>query len=141
MLGKLLGIMTIGKAMTDRKKLRTFIFELAIGASLTVLSGLMLGALMIGGFFLLYQVLLAYGMLPNAAMVAVGTLAVLITAGLVATTVYWFRRVFDKPNPLSDASSPIASGISGLLNAFMEGFLTHPPRRTAKPYIVPKSRA
>lgn len=128
MLEKLLGLATIGSTFASVSLLHRFLMRLAIVLALTIISALMAGALLIGLFYGLYSVLTSYGLSPDAALVVVGILILIITASLITFTMYQLRMIKNlQPSPLR-STFPGFSFISELGESFLEGFSKAPHR-------------
>ncbi|MBI1276043.1 hypothetical protein GC177_08740 [bacterium] len=129
-LGSILGLLTVGESMVEARLMRRFIVGIAIGLGLVVLSSMMTGILIVGLFYLLFQLMVSYGMEEHAALIATGLLGVLSTAGVVTATALWFRHLLKTPNPFTAMRNPIDKFLhQGVIGAFVEGFSASASRK------------
>ena len=99
-----------------------FLSRLATFVVLAVISGIMAGMLAAGLLYASYRFLIAYGLAPDAALVAVGILAAVILAVCAALTLRAMKNLRRTFRPLSS----IASGAGEIADAFVSGLLTPP---------------
>lgn len=123
-LGKVLGLISVGKAFSVTPMYKKFLSGVAAVAALTVISGMMIGTLLVGSLYAAYKGFLYSGMDPQAALIVTAGIAIIVTIVLIATTISYLRSLFDVPKRLLQAESPMASQVGGLADAFFDGLLT-----------------
>ncbi|HUY69356.1 MAG TPA: hypothetical protein VMV79_08655 [Alphaproteobacteria bacterium] len=121
-IGKLVDLTTVGGTVTGIALLQRLIPRLAIIVALTIISSMMIVALMMAGFYAVYAGLLSYGLTSGAAMAATGGIALLVTLLLVGVTVIRMRQIRDVRRAL--LNMPIVAEAVDLADAFVEGFLS-----------------
>jgi hypothetical protein len=84
-------------------------------AGLTWITSAMVSALLIGGFYAAYQAFVYYGLTPLMALFVVATLAILLTAILIASVRFYARRLFKR--------APATNRVSETVDAFLDGLL------------------
>lgn len=123
MLGKLIGLATIGGTIASVGMLHRFLSGIASIVMLAIVSGFMLCALLTGGFYLGYLGLVRYGLDPAIAGSIIGVIALIITVMLVTLTYVRLNRLREMSR--KDLPSPIANpfDLTRLTTAFIDGFL------------------
>ncbi|MBV8938606.1 MAG: hypothetical protein JO089_02040 [Alphaproteobacteria bacterium] len=127
-LGKLIGIVSMGKAFSTLPLLHRLLSGIVTLAILGVITAMMLGALLVGGMYLFYRMLLEHGLEQSAALLMVGGISVLVTLILAAVTAAYARRLMDLPRQIAGHGG-IASKFTGIADSFVEGLLTHKVER------------
>jgi len=123
MIGKLIGVATVGSTLASVGLLHRFLSGIAKIVILSVISAFMLCALMAGSFYMAYFFLVHYGLDPYAAGITVGIAASLITLALVVLTIIQFRQLHDLTHR---SLHPYRAGfpeIGNVAHAFIDGFL------------------
>lgn len=123
-IGKLLGVVSLGSAFTATPMYKKFLSGVAAVAGLTVISGMMIGTLLVGLLYATYRGFIYSGMNPQAALIVTAGIAGIVTIVLVAATISYLRSLFDVPKQLMQAESPVTTQVAGLANAFFDGLLT-----------------
>ena len=128
MIGKILGAISLGGAFTATPMYKKFLSGVAAVAALTVISGMMVGMLLVGLLYAAYKGFIYGGMEPQASLIVTAGIAAIATIILIAMTVHYLRSLFDVPKRLLQAESPMAAQVGGLADAFFDGLLTHEVR-------------
>ena len=123
-IGKIVGLITLGKGFTQTLMFRKFLSGVAAVVALTIITGMMVGSLMLVSIYGIYLALMNYGLEPTAAMFATVGIAVFITGLLIFFTLAHLRRLADVPKQLMQTESPVAQRMSTLADSFVDGLLT-----------------
>lgn len=130
MIGKLLGIATVGSSLASVGLLHRLLSGIMTVVVLAVVTAFMICVLLAGGFYMGYICLIHYGLDPTVAGVTVGGIALVITIVLVAVTASQMQRLKDLSHPTTFMPHLALPTVSGLVDAFLDGLLTrHPPAR------------
>ena len=124
MLGKLLGVATVGSTLASVELIHRFLSGITKIIVLAIVSAFMLCALVISAFIVFYFSLVHYGLDPYVAVITIGAVAVFITTTLVLVTIDQTRQLRDLPhfslcnfkNDLPDIGHIIRAFIDGLLS-------------------------
>lgn len=120
----LLGTLSLSRSYADVPVIRKMLSGITMMIALTIVSGIMISALIVGGLYAAYLVQVYYGMQPVAAFVITGVLAVIITMIFVSATIMHSRNLAEMPKHLFKTESPLTYRASGIANAFLDGLLT-----------------
>lgn len=124
-IGKILGLISIGGAIAESPLPRKLLSGMATVAGLTVVTGMMIGTLMVGALYAAYYALVDYGVSPESALVTVAGIATVITIILISVTVHYVKSLFEMPRLLPESqSSSIAGKVTGIADSFVDGLLT-----------------
>ena len=93
MFGKLIGLLSIGSSVANVALVRRFLEGIVGAIALTILSAIMAGALLVGGLYGLYMGLTRHGLDPDAALITMGAISVLLTATLVGLALTRLRQL------------------------------------------------
>lgn len=127
LIGKIVGLLSIGGAIAESPMPRKLLSGMATVAGLTVVTGMMIGTLLVGSLYAGYRGLMYYGMTSESALVTVAGIAAVITIVLVSVTVRYVKSLFDMPRLMPDmqaGAGGIAGKAAGLADSFMDGLLT-----------------
>ncbi len=125
MLGKLLGVATVGSALASVGLLHRFLSNIVTIVILSIVSGFMLSVLITGGFYLAYLGLVHYGLDPCVAGITVGIMIFLVTAALVIFVIARLRQMRDLMHSSSHSHGADLLDMGNVVIAFIEGFLNH----------------
>lgn len=125
MIGKLLGLATIGSAVASVGLLHRFLSNIAGIIVLSIVSAIMLCVLLAGGFYLAYFCLVHYGLDPYAAGITVGTVLFFVTFMLIILTMTQLQRLRDLTHSGLYSQRTGLPDIGNIANAFIDGFLNH----------------
>lgn len=123
-IGKLLGLLTFGRMYAKTLIFQKFLSGIAAAVALTIVSGMMVGTLLIGGLYALYALLLHFGLPVFNAMFTTGAVAFGVTALLIAVTAQCLQKLLVIPKDFIQAEAPLASRVSNVADAFVDGLLT-----------------
>lgn len=124
MIGKLLGVATVGSTLASVGLLNRFLLGVTNMVILAIVCAFMLCALLAGGFYMAYLCLVHYGLDPYVAGIALGIVALFVTIALITLTISQIRQMRELLP--SRQLHRYASGLSDLghvADAFIEGFL------------------
>ena len=133
-LGTILGIISIGKAFTGTPVYKRLLSGVAVVICMTIVTGMLAGALLLTIFYGVYQAFLTYGLESTPAMVATAALALMTLVVLAISTINYLRDLMNVPHIVSEFQSPLLSKATGIAQAFMEGL-----NGTPAP-VVPRQR-
>jgi hypothetical protein len=123
MIGKLLGVASVGSALASVGLMQRFLSGITKVVILAVVSAFMLCALLAGGFTMAYFCLVHYGLDQFAAGIAVGIVAFFITAALVTLTIVQLRQLRDLTQHILHPYRIDLPDIGNVANAFIDGLL------------------
>lgn len=116
---KTLVIAGIARGMYGRWRFQRLLSGVMVVTGLTVISSMLVGTMLIGGFYAAYFAFLHYGWEPQIAILLTGALVTSITATFITLTVMCLRRL---------RQMPMASRTSEVVDAFFDGLMTEDAR-------------
>lgn len=133
-LGAILGLISLGRVFAATPLYKRFLSGVAAVICLTIVTGMVSGALLIGLFYGVYELFLLNGLESTPALITTFALGVLTLVVLVMCTLSHLRSLLDVPKMLMEHQHPIASRATSIAQAFIEGFTSTPTVRvTATP--------
>jgi hypothetical protein len=129
MIGKLMGLATVGSSLANVTLLHRFLASATSVVALTMISAFMCCVLLIGIFGATYISLVHYGLDPYAAAITVALIMIIMTGGCVSLTIIRLRQLREIPHHNMHRDIPGMSHISSIADAFMKGFLKSPDIR------------
>lgn len=152
---KALSLAALGQSAHDSKvAVERFFASLTTALVFALLSSMMLGAVIVGAHFLVYELLLQTTTLSPLASLAITFGAGLLLTAIFAGIAIWrVKTLFNKPTLSSGSSQQdggsklnafdigqnIGSKIGGIAEAFMEGLKQPSPRTTASSETSPEN--
>lgn len=125
MLGKLLGIASLGGTVAGLTMLQKFLAAITTIVTLTIISAMMGGLFLICGFSLLYLELTRYGLDPAVALMLIGGVVFVITLTLVVLAVLRIREMQDMPVlSLVQRNAPTLAHAQEIAESFLSGLLS-----------------
>jgi MFS family permease len=112
---KTLVIAGIARSIYGRWRFKRLVAGSLLVMGLTIVSSVLAGAMLIGGFYAAYFTLLHYGWEQRFAILFTEILIALTTASFIALTVICLRRL---------RQTPMTTRASGVVDAFFEGLMT-----------------
>jgi hypothetical protein len=131
-LSKLLGITAIGASIAKARLLQRFVHDMASVITLSIATGLMAGALLIGGFYIAYQGLVRYGLEPLAAQILLAGAAFIALMIMLNMMRACFRRIKSIPGQLIQPEFPLPDKLNNIADSFLDGLmggLNHPKEK------------
>lgn len=125
-LSRLLGITSVGVSIAKARLVHRFIGDVARIITLAIATGLVAGALLIGGFFVAYQGFVHYGLEPLPAQIFIGLLALATVLALLLTTSSRLRRLRGIPEQIVHTEFPFSRHLNTLADSFMDGLMNSP---------------
>jgi len=123
MIGKILGMMTIGRSLVSVGLLRRFLRIFTNLLILAIVSAFMLCILLASFLYAIYLGLIQYGIAPHLAGAMMIMVVVMATVVLVALSLFQLRQLRDlSQGSLSPSKSHIPD-IGCIAEAFIDGFL------------------
>ena len=122
-IGRLLGITAVGASIAKARLIHRFVGEIASIIITAIATGLMAGALLIGGFYVAYQGLVRNGLEPFAAQVLIAGFGLLTVLVLLALTFARLRSLRSIPGQIVHAEFPFSSRLNNLADSFLDGLL------------------
>ena len=116
-LDALVEISKVARTVAGNVLYRRLIANLTIAVLLTVITGMLAGALLIIGSYAAYLALIRHGLDADAAMLAISGVIALATAASAALAIHYVHRLRRAMLPVP----PIAQ-ISEIASAFVDGF-------------------
>ena len=124
MLGKLIGMVTVGSTVAGVGLVHRFLVATAQIMVLVIISSFMLCASLASLLYIVYFCLVQFNVAPQWAGIFVGLFALIVTGGLVALTISQFRELRNfhlrhfqiRDNPLHEVSHIAAAFVDGFLN-------------------------
>jgi hypothetical protein len=110
---------SFGRGMYGKWRFRRFISEAATIAALTVAFMVMVSALVIGGLYGIFLVLVNYGLEPGQAALSVAGITLAIIIGLALAIRAHIRKMLKKPA----ASIRLHETVDDTVDAFLNGLL------------------
>lgn len=105
---------------------RQLLWGVAIFVVLSVITGVLVGALLINGAYVAYHSLLLNGLEPPAAQAITGVVLLLITGLLYSALHIKIQQLQNAIQRLLRMQSPIASRLNDITGSFMDGLLDRP---------------
>jgi hypothetical protein len=116
---KLFALLGIARGAYGRWLLHRLMSGIILVAGLTIIATMMIGALLIGGFYTLYVILLEHQVSPEMAFLLVGGMGVLISVVLITVAMMYLRRMYRL-----FLSKPVRNYPSQVVDAFFDGLLS-----------------
>jgi len=123
MIGKFLGIATIGSTMAGAGFVNRLLVATAQFMILAIVCAFMFCASLACVFTILYFFLLQLGVAPYSAGISVGIVALLVTGALAAVTFYQLRQLRKLSHHSLRGLGGHVPDIGHVVAAFMDGFL------------------
>jgi uncharacterized membrane protein YczE len=124
MIGKLLGIATVGSTLAGVSLVHRFLFDAVGIIILTIITAFMFCILLAGGFCIAYFGLVHYGLDPYVAGMTVGLVAFIITAVLIMLTANKLNQLRDLTHHSLNPAKLGLLEVSNAALAFVDGFLS-----------------
>lgn len=122
-ISSLISVMAAGRGIATITLYRRLLSGAAMAVALAMLAAMLLGALLVGALYVCYVLLVQSGLEMQAAMLAVGLLALLLTAVAVYAAIVSVRRLLLVPKQLVQIHSPVGSRVNEVAEAFMDGLM------------------
>jgi len=129
MLDKLIGLTTIGSTLAGLTMLQRFLAGVTGVLALTVVSALMSGLILMGGFITAYFTLVHYGVEPMLAALTVTSATCMVTALLIIFTLIKVRRLKEMSQHHLYRDVPSLAHIGDIASAFIKGLKASPVTR------------
>ncbi len=110
--------MTSARVATGNLFYRRFLSRITEMVALGVMTGIVVGTLLLGGFYAAYCMLVEHGVSMDFAFLIVGA-AALVVAGMLILLIR--RRMSRHKSMIPAELEPLASSINHIAQAFMEG--------------------
>jgi len=120
---RLLGIATAGASIAKARLVQRFIKDLANVITLAIATGFMVGAFLIGGFYLVYQWLIRSGLDPYAAQILIGLVSAVVVLILFGMTASYLQRLRSIPGQIIQGEFPLSGRLNRLVDSFLDGLL------------------
>jgi len=130
MFGKLAAIVLMRKTASARIPLfQRLLVGVTAVLTLALLTAFLVGTLIVGCVYFIYQQLVEQGIEPGTVLVSLAVFIILLIVAFGLGVMLWARRVRDLPKEMLVAEAPIAHRVNGIVNAFVDGLLTHSQKR------------
>ncbi len=127
---KLIAIASLGQKAYSRWLFRRLLSGIIVVAGLTIVTSIMVSAMLIGGLYALYFLLSGYGAEPQAAMIITGIMAGLSIGMLAILTLVGLQHLRQMPRALLKRS-PFTSGAMDTLDAFTDGLMADQDKKAS----------
>jgi len=125
----LIALATIAQNIYSRWIFRHLLYGMIAIAALTIITGVMVSAILIGIFYAAYQALLNLGVAPLSATLCTTGLATVVALLFIFITIVFLRRLREMPKRLLQKKTPGVSQAGDVIDAFFTGFLEpRPPK-------------
>lgn len=126
--GKILGVMLAGRALADTTPLFSRLLSgIAAVVALAILSSILAGVLLVVLLYAAYSALVAHGLEPQAAMLIMAGLIVVLTGILVMQMLGMINKIKHIPTQVLAKQNPLARKANKIGGAFIDGFMNPPP--------------
>ena len=120
---KLASLIDIAQNIYSRWIFHRLLYGMVAIATLTIITAIMISAMLICSFYATYQVLLNSGFIPhNAAFILTGIIAIVALLFLLITFAF-LRRLRDMPRILLQEKAPNVSYMGSIIESFLNGLL------------------
>jgi hypothetical protein len=126
MLGKILGIASIGEALSGLHLARKFVIDVAVVIMLTIIGSMMAGAIAIAGLYESDAVLVRHGLDPDMAALFTGLLALLMLGIIIAVIAFKIHRMQNFPFRIAGRGLP-GSSLQSVVRGFCHGMTNKNP--------------
>lgn len=107
--------------------LQRLVSGMIVVASLTIITAMMIGVIIIGGFYAAYFAFVYYGWEPQNALILIGAMAVLAITVFVVIIAKCLRRLREMPAKLL-ATLPVVARVNEAFDGFLDGLVTEKTR-------------
>ena len=121
LLEKLCGILMANRTLYNTLLVEDLLWGIFIFILLAVVAGVLIGGLLIGSFYAVYLALIHYGLEPNAALIALGGLAVILFSVLGMCLCSRVDRLQNRFQHCLSFQSLVPSGLLAVIESFVEG--------------------
>jgi hypothetical protein len=111
--GKLLFATTLGRTIYGRWQFHRMLSVVVTVAMLAVITAVMMGALVMGGFYMIYLYLISQAVAPLVAVFATGAIAIL-TIGLLVVAIRTRVRTLK-----ASVKTPLSEAVDGFLDGLL----------------------
>ena len=129
-LGKLLAMVAVQRSLSDISSIRQFLVGVGMCLVLALIGALLGAALLIGGLYMIHNLLVTNGLTPEAADLAVVAIILLLILIVVLMINVRINRLHSLAHDIIRQHNPVASKINQTAEAFMSGF-----KRAARPSV------
>lgn len=123
---KLFALANLGQRTYGTWLLQRLLPAIVAIIGLTIITSIMISAMLVGSLYAAYIALLYYGTEPHTAMLMIGIAAAAIIALLVILTLSCIRRLRHMPLTLLKGSH-LSSNAAGVVSAFAHGLMAKSP--------------
>ncbi len=128
-IAKILGLMLAGRSVADSTPMfGRLLSGIAAVVALAILSSILAGVLVVGMIYAAYAALVAHGLEPNAAMMIMAGVIIIMTGLMVNQLFVTIRRIKHIPAQVLVRKNPLAERATKLGFAFVDGFMSQPPQ-------------
>ena len=123
MIGKLMGLASLGSGLANIRLLQRFLSGVATVIALTIVSAILVGMLVASTFIGIFFLLTHFGLDPTAAAILVIVAVLLLIGLLVNLTLLRIRELRDIPNNAFNFEVPSVAKVVTVVESFIEGFI------------------
>jgi hypothetical protein len=122
MLNKILALLALQRSSSNGLLIQQLLAGVGAVVFLSLTAAFLASVLIAGTVCLGYNLLVAYGLNEHAAMVALGVLLFFLMIALILTVLHYVRKIELLTKQILMIENPIASKVTGLVDAFISGF-------------------
>ncbi len=122
MLNKILALLALQHSSSNSLLFQQLLVGVGAVIFLSLTTAFLTSVLIAGAVCLGYNLLVSYGLNEHAAMFALGILLLIILLITACTAGYYARKIKQISKQLLAIENPIASRVSNLVSAFIDGF-------------------
>lgn len=128
MISKVFGIWAVGKTVSATTPLfLRLILGMAAITVMSVVAAILITMLIAGGLWFVHAQLVLAGATPPMALMMVGLIVLLMLAIMALLAQSYWRRMKGTAARMMNMHAPVSSRMSGLADAFMDGFMSPQP--------------
>lgn len=129
MISKVLGIWAVSKTVSATTPLfLRLILGMAAITVMSVVAAILIVMLITGGLWMFHSQLILAGATPALALMMTGLIVLLMLAIMAMVAQNYWRKVKHITTRMMNMQAPVSSRMTGLADAFMDGFMSPQPR-------------
>jgi hypothetical protein len=129
-LTKMLGAAVLTRGISKTAHFQQLMQGLVKVLLLVIVTGVLIGALVVSGLYAAYLALIAHGLQTEAAFFAIFLLAMIVVCGMVLALLSQFNAIRSVPKQMFHVQAPVVARVQDIAESFVAGIFT-PNRQTA----------
>jgi len=118
---KLIAMALMSKSTPSFPLIQRLLAGVAAVLVLAMVASMLIGVLIVGGLYFGYQLLIQYGLEPQAALLSMGIFTAVLVIALFGSAVSYAKNMRGLAHHITIAESPVGSKATNVANAFMDG--------------------